>query len=455
LVPTSNVLMTRFDATPSAANMDGVIGFAQGSVDAYNDLAASVRFATNGMIEARDGDTYRADSAYAYRPGTLYHFQFMIDVPSKTYSVRVAQDPSWDYVEIARAYKFRPQQAGVTGLDHGATIVASTTGHVDACGLSNQTWGGLEFAHRAQAQVLPLHNGNLAITTDTETVIADANGVTLYTGAPIGLTAHDNNDNIYVAGSGFGRLKVESYTSTLALRYARTYQVDGAPQSMNIWPDGTIAVNVANQRLVTFHPDGSIGATNLTQFTNPIVTVGSMGWGMIQNFPDGIQIDSFTTTGERIFQRFFSGTFEIHAFVPRTQAFVIAGVFYTTVDFGQGPMEAYSNPEAPQNTFLLSLTANGVVAFSKRFYDAYATGLAANNSYIAIATQDWTQTPYLSFGVFDNQGNGLFGLGNETMGYAGSIAVTSNGRALVNLSPKWYPGAGEPTWPHLFAFEAN
>ncbi len=458
MVTAPNVLMARFEATPSANNMDGVVGFGMGTIDTYNKFAASFRFATNGNIEVRDGDTYRADQPYTYRAGSLYRFQVIIDIPSKTYSVRVAQD-YYDFVEIARSYKFRPQQAGITAIDHAATVVASSTGRVDACSLRNQTWGGLKFAHNGYASVLPLYNNNLAITNDQETVIANGSGATLYRGAPSGLVAHDNNDNLYIATTSFGWLTVQSFTSTLAPRYTRTYQVDGNPYSMNVWPDGTIAVAVPT-RLVTFHPNGSIGATNLENFTFPAVTVGRLGWGVVQMFPDGMQIDSFTTNGDRIFQRFFSGSFELERFVPRMQAFVLAGQFRTTVDFGQGPMEPYCNPEACRNTFLLSLTANGVVGFSQRLWTANTTGLATDdNNYIAVATQDWTQTPYAGFTVYDGSGNALFGHGggasDDSMGFAGGISVSSSGRAFVNLAPKWYPGASEQTWPHLFAFEAN
>jgi hypothetical protein len=458
LVQSQNVLMTRFDATPSTANMDGVIGFGFGLIDNYNKFAASVRFATNGMIEARDGDAYRADQAFTYRPGTKYHFQFIIDVPSKTYSVRVAQDPSWEYMEIARSYKFRPQQANILAFDRAATIVASPTGHVDACGLSNQTWDGLKFAHRDHARVLPLHNNNLAMTDQTGTWITNADGATLYRGAPSGVVAHDNNDNLYIATTSNGSLKVESFTSTLAPRYTRTYQIDGDPYAINIWNEGTIAVALPTA-LVTLRPDGSGGAINLMQFTNPRVAISNFGWGLVQIFADGIQIDSFTTTGERIFQRFFSGPMSVDHFVPRAQAFVLAGQFYNTVDFGQGPMEPASNPDTTKNTYLLSLTANGVVAFSQRLWVSHPTGLATDgNNYIAVTTQDFTQTPYYGFTVMDSGGNTLFGrggTGDETMGFAGGIAISASGRAFVNLSPKWYPGAGENAWSHLFAFEAN
>jgi hypothetical protein len=460
LAPASSVLMAHFSATPSAANMDGVVGFAQGSVDAYNDFAASVRFYTNGRIEARDGDIYRADQPYAYEPGVKYWFHVVIDLPSKTYSVEVHRDGWSDVTEIAHSFKFRPQQAGVTALDHAATIVASTTGHVDACGLSNATWAGLKFAHRGNATVLPLHNTNLAMSDATETFITNADGVRLYGGAPAGVIANDNNDNIYVATTSFGWLTLQSFTSTLAPRYTRTYQVDGDPLSMNTWADGTVVVNVANQTLVMFRIDGTVATINLTQFTNPMVAISHFGWGLLQTFPEnGIQIDSFMPNGDRIFQRYFSGRFSIEHFVPRTQAFVLTGQFYDPTNFGDGLMEPISNPETTENTFLLSINGNGALGFSERFFVSYSTGLATDdNSHIIVGLQNWTQFPYPSFAMFDGAGNALLGgpddpTDYELEGFVGSVAVTSTGRALVNLGPRWTASAAEEPWQHVWAFE--
>lgn len=461
LTPATSVLMAHFTATPSAANMDGVVGFAQGSVDAYNDYAASIRFATTGVIEARDGDTYRADQAFAYQPGTTYQFHIVIDLPSKTYSVEVGQAGFSDVTEIARSYKFRPQQAGVTSIDHASTIVASATGHVDACGLTNASWAGLKFAHRGNATVLPLYNGNLAMTDANETFITNADGVRLFGGAPAGVLAHDNNDNIYVATTSFGWLTLQSFTQALAPRYTRTYQVDGDPLSMNTWTDGTIVVNVANQTLVMFRIDGTVATINLAQFTNPRVAISHLGWGLLQLFPEqGMQIDSFMPSGDRIFQRYFAGRFAIEGFVTRTQAFVLTGQFYDPTDFGDGLMQPYSNPETTENTFLLSLNANGALGFSERFYVSYSTGLATDdNNYIAVGLQNWTQFPYPSYAVFDGAGNAVLGgpggspVGTELDGFTGSVAVTSTGRALINLGPRWTNSAAEEPWQYVWAFE--
>lgn len=122
-------------------------------------------------------------------------------------------------------------------------------------------------------------------------------------------------------------------------------------------------------------------------------------------------------------------------------------------------MQPQWNPETSQNTFLLSLTANGVVSFSKRFYVSYSRGLATDdNNYIAVGLQNWTQMPYPGYAVFDGAGNAIMGGPSgspysELMGFVGSVAVTSTGRALINLGPRWTGSAAVEPWQHVWAFE--
>src|SRR5437667_422306 len=59
-----------FDATPSTANMDGVVGFANGPAADYTNLAPIVRFNPTGTIDARNGGEYAAATAIPYTPGT-------------------------------------------------------------------------------------------------------------------------------------------------------------------------------------------------------------------------------------------------------------------------------------------------------------------------------------------------------------------------------------------------
>src|SRR5260221_7737950 len=78
-----------FDATPSAANIDGVTGLAHGAVSDYTGLAAIVRFNGTGTIDARNGGAYTAASTISYSAGKAYHFRLVVATASRTYSAYV------------------------------------------------------------------------------------------------------------------------------------------------------------------------------------------------------------------------------------------------------------------------------------------------------------------------------------------------------------------------------
>src|SRR5437660_12898335 len=50
-----------FDATPSVSPANDTLSFSSGAQTAYTELAATVRFSTTGVIDARNGSAYAAD----------------------------------------------------------------------------------------------------------------------------------------------------------------------------------------------------------------------------------------------------------------------------------------------------------------------------------------------------------------------------------------------------------
>jgi hypothetical protein len=113
----SGTFTASFDATPSAINNDGVIGFSSGIAAAYTDLAAIVRFNVSGAIDVMKSSAYTADTSVAYSANTSYHFRVVINIPSHTYSVFVTPQGSSE-VQIAANYAFRSTQATVTSLSY-------------------------------------------------------------------------------------------------------------------------------------------------------------------------------------------------------------------------------------------------------------------------------------------------------------------------------------------------
>ncbi len=117
----SNKTLVQFDATPDAAPMDGVIGVATSSATGFRDLAAIVRFAPSGYIDARNGSAYSFDNAISYTPGIRYTFELEIDPLIGTYSVWVKSENS-TRIPIGLNYAFREEQRDAKSLSFVSTV---------------------------------------------------------------------------------------------------------------------------------------------------------------------------------------------------------------------------------------------------------------------------------------------------------------------------------------------
>lgn len=97
-----------FDVTPLDSNIDGVIGYADTSTDitSWNSMAILVRMFTNGRFEARDGDTYTADTNIYYSANTEYHVRIEADMSAETYDVWITPNGGTE-TQIADDYDFR------------------------------------------------------------------------------------------------------------------------------------------------------------------------------------------------------------------------------------------------------------------------------------------------------------------------------------------------------------
>jgi hypothetical protein len=120
-----------FDATPSTAKEDGVIGLSNGAASAFTSQAAAVRFNNTGTIDARNGGVYAASASIPYSAGLSYHFQLVVNLSAHTYSAYVTQGASAQRV-IGLNYAFRTEQKGAALLnDLGA--IDDTVGSVTVC----------------------------------------------------------------------------------------------------------------------------------------------------------------------------------------------------------------------------------------------------------------------------------------------------------------------------------
>ena len=128
----SGVFTAEWDATPSAAGIDAVMGLSSGAQTEFTGFACLARFNTSGTMDARDGNTYRASSLIPYAPNAVYHFRAAVNVPSHTYSVYVTPPGGSEQV-LAINYAFRTEQGTVGSLTNYGLIVDSTAGSARVC----------------------------------------------------------------------------------------------------------------------------------------------------------------------------------------------------------------------------------------------------------------------------------------------------------------------------------
>lgn len=120
-----------FDATPSAANIDGVAGLSNGPASAYTALAAAVRFNSTGKIDARSGGAFTASASIPYSAGLTYRFRLVVSLTSRKYSAYVRQGAGAEQL-IGSNLSFRSEQSGATALNNLG--VFATGGSETVCG---------------------------------------------------------------------------------------------------------------------------------------------------------------------------------------------------------------------------------------------------------------------------------------------------------------------------------
>lgn len=96
----------RFSAVPNADNMNAALGLGPVELSSWGDFNCIIAFAEDGTLSMRNGDAYEADVSVAYEARKRYFFQVDVDVPAKTYTVRVSADGEEEIV-IAQDYAFR------------------------------------------------------------------------------------------------------------------------------------------------------------------------------------------------------------------------------------------------------------------------------------------------------------------------------------------------------------
>jgi hypothetical protein len=78
-------------ARPEVTNLDAMVAVGSQDIADFSDTAIAVRFADDGLIDARDGSVYDKDVSFSYEAGIWYTIVISADVMSGTYDVEVGR----------------------------------------------------------------------------------------------------------------------------------------------------------------------------------------------------------------------------------------------------------------------------------------------------------------------------------------------------------------------------
>jgi len=115
----SGMVTATFTATPLDVNIDSVIGFSKSEAVKYSDLGMIVRFASTGVIDARNGSSYASSTNLVYEANKVYTFRLEINFDTKKYSIYVTPEGQGE-VQIGNDYAFRTEQGALNSIDNMA-----------------------------------------------------------------------------------------------------------------------------------------------------------------------------------------------------------------------------------------------------------------------------------------------------------------------------------------------
>ena len=446
-----------FRATPSDPGIDGVIGQSAGAPATFSDLATAVRFSPAGVIDARDGDTYRSDFNMGYSARS-FDIRMTSDVTSHTYSVFLGSSGA---SELARQYRLRPTQAAATHLDHVSVIVDGPTGSVALCSVTSAASSGVAYSREGGYAVAPLPGDAAVISDGVTTQRLDAAGKTVAQIADGGELAVDALGNAFVASiasatPAVATLSVRKYDPGLALRWTASASLLAGSRIQMVATDaaGNVLIGAAASA------DGSVTATEFTadgafasELSAPGDAVGIDGDQAVVAWNDSgtLRITRYNLDGGIAWSRGFTGRAAITQITADPHhAVLFGGELIDSIDFGGGALPLRSNPDGTIDGFFVLLSQAGDHLLSRTVGQSQVNGLATNGENIAVSGVLRTQLHHLALAQFGTNGRSFstgfssLGINAEELGDGGRVAIGPSGRIWWNLSSKFPVIVGFP-----------
>ena len=280
----SGSFTAEMDSTPLGTNIDAGVGLSNGAQTAFTGLACIARFNTSGNIDARNGGGYAAVATIPYTANTTYHFRFVVNVPTHTYSVYVTPSGGVE-LAVGLNYAFRTEQATVSSLSYWS--MWSDIGSMQGCGFGAPCYtatagaGWINNAFASQSSTFTAEWDATPSAANIDAVMALSNGAqTAFTGFAC-LTRFNllgmidaRDGGIYHAASSISYAANTTYHFRLVVNLAaHTYSIYVTPAGGSERVVGlnyafrneqSTVSNLNNQGLIV---DSATGSARLCNFT--------------------------------------------------------------------------------------------------------------------------------------------------------------------------------------------
>jgi hypothetical protein len=173
-----SVFEATIEVTPTANNIDFVIGLSRERASAFSDISITTRLGQSGYIEALNGNAY-ARSPVTYTAGVRYRLRFVADIPNRVFSVYVTPSNGTEIL-LGSNFAFRTAAGEPVRLENW--VITTTSGEGQACKFGAPSFtavalaGWHNSAFLAQSNTLMFEWDATPSTSTLDTVMALSDG---------------------------------------------------------------------------------------------------------------------------------------------------------------------------------------------------------------------------------------------------------------------------------------
>jgi rhamnogalacturonyl hydrolase YesR len=271
-----------YDATPSVAPENAVIGLSNGAATTFGNNGCIARFNPTGQIDAYNGTGY-VNTSINYSAGVWYHFRFVVNLTTHTYSVYVTPAGGSE-LTVGLNYAFRSTANTMTSLTDWNLYVDPSIGGASLTAINFTVPPGVDSSFQITSLAGP--NGSISPSSPST-------GTTVNFGSSQTFTITPNSgfmvSNVIVDGVSQGVIN-NSYTFS-NVRSNGNITVSFQPLASTF----TITASAGSGGTIT-----ASNATGVTPLTGAITVIpGSAQWFTFAANP-GFAVSSVTVDGSSV-----------------------------------------------------------------------------------------------------------------------------------------------------------